>query len=490
MRNNLKMKALTNCKVWILLQNAFRSIIKESGENIENLEFLKTFPWFRNVDDEVLSKISAANKLLYFGTNEVLDLQVNTLYIISKGNIKLIKKKIGLVKNKNISRVMSRGDHFEGNTESSYDFIVFSPGVELLSFDMEYLQQLIGGSEYFRQETVAWGPFQNTGGLYREEFSEMKFEDLNILGNLGEGSFGRVDLVSYSKDPSKQFALKRVSKHRTVDIRQEGYVLDERKILFSCEHPFIIRLYKTFRSNRYIYMLFEAGHGGEVFEVMKKHDRFDNETARFISASALEALDYLHKRDLIYRDLKPDNMVIDRYGFVKLIDFGLSKHLGFTGRTWSFCGSPFIMAPEIILKIGHDRAVDIWAFGVLIYELLSGHNLFSTVNPMKAYSQIITGIEKVKFPYQLWGLPAEDLVRNLCKKEPNERLGYRRIDDIRKHRWFEGFNWSGLISQTMKPPKILVPKSQNIHAMNLVLNEDKPPPTPPKEMSNWDEIFA
>lgn len=131
-------------------------------------------------------------------------------------------------------------------------------------------------------------------------------------------------------------------------------------------------MYKTFKDAKYVYMLLEACLGGEVWTILRDRSCFDEYTTRFITACVVEAFDYLHARGIIYRDLKPENLLLDGKGYVKLVDFGFSKRLGYSSKTWTFCGTPEYVSPETILNKGHDRAVDYWALGILMHELLTG----------------------------------------------------------------------------------------------------------------------
>lgn len=193
------------------------------------------------------------------------------------------------------------------------------------------------------------------------------------VATLGLGGFGRVELVKYTRNgESKAFALKCLKKQHIVDTRQEDHVFSERSIMLSCDTPFICRLYKTFHDKKYVYMLLEACMGGEVWTILRDHGNFDDYTTQFIIGCVLLAFDYLHARGIVYRDLKPENLMLDSKGYVKLVDFGFAKYIGYSSKTWTFCGTPEYVAPEIILNKGHDRAVDYWALGVLIHELLTG----------------------------------------------------------------------------------------------------------------------
>lgn len=131
-------------------------------------------------------------------------------------------------------------------------------------------------------------------------------------------------------------------------------------------------MYKTFRDDRYVYMLLEACLGGEVWRLLRERGKFDEHTAKFIIACVAQAFDYLHPKGIVYRDLKPENLVFDSRGYVKLVDFGFAKTVGSGNKTGSFCGTVEYLAPELIRRQGHDTAVDYWALGILTHELLTG----------------------------------------------------------------------------------------------------------------------
>lgn len=131
-------------------------------------------------------------------------------------------------------------------------------------------------------------------------------------------------------------------------------------------------MYSSFHDDRYIYMLLEVCLGGEIWTILRNKNNFDEDTAKFIIACVTEAFHYIHARGIIYRDLKPENLVLDSRGYVKLVDFGFAKYIGHQKRSWSVCGTPAYLAPEMIRKQAHDKAVDFWALGILTHELLTG----------------------------------------------------------------------------------------------------------------------
>lgn len=170
------------------------------------------------------------------------------------------------------------------------------------------------------------------------------------------------------------------------------------------------------------------------------------------------------------------------------VDFGFAKKIGSGQKTWTFCGTPEYVAPEVILNKGHDFSVDFWSLGILVYELLTGNPPFSGTDQMMTYNLILKGIEKMDFPRKITRKP-EDLIRRLCRQNPTERLGNLKngINDIKKHRWLSGFNWEGLKARNLPSPLRRELSGPTDHSYF-----DKYPPEkgiPPDELSGWDKDF-
>ncbi|EPY76935.1 cGMP-dependent protein kinase 2 [Camelus ferus] len=234
--------------------------------------------------------------------------------------------------------------------------------------------------------------------------SSSPFQNLEIIATLGVGGFGRVELVKV-KNENVAFAMKCIRKKHIVDTKQQEHVYSEKRILEELCSPFIVK------------------------------GSFDEPTSKFCVACVTEAFDYLHRLGIIYRDLKPENLILDAEGYLKLVDFGFAKKIGSGQKTWTFCGTPEYVAPEVILNKGHDFSVDFWSLGILVYELLTGNPPFSGIDQMMTYNLILKGIEKMDFPRKITRRP-EDLIRRLCRQNPTERLGNLKngINDIKKHR--------------------------------------------------------
>ncbi|KAK4820820.1 hypothetical protein QYF61_007214 [Mycteria americana] len=286
-------------------------------------------------------------------------------------------------------------------------------------------------------------------------FANLKLSDFNIIDTLGVGGFGRVELVQLKSEESKTFAMKILKKRHIVDTRQQEHIRSEKQIMQSAHSDFIVRLYRTFKDSKYLYMLMEACLGGELWTILRDRGSFEDSTTRFYTACVVEAFAYLHSKGIIYRDLKPENLILDHRGYAKLVDFGFAKKIGFGKKTWTFCGTPEYVAPEIILNKGHDISADYWSLGILMYELLTGSPPFSGPDPMKTYNIILRGIDMIEFPKKI-AKNAANLIKKLCRDNPSERLGNLKngVKDIQKHKWFEGFNWEGLRKGTLTPPII------------------------------------
>ncbi|KAB0397745.1 hypothetical protein E2I00_014697 [Balaenoptera physalus] len=320
-------------------------------------------------------------------------------------------------------------------------------------------------------------------------FANLKLSDFNIIDTLGVGGFGRVELVQLKSEESKTFAMKILKKRHIVDTRQQEHIRSEKQIMQGAHSDFIVRLYRTFKDSKYLYMLMEACLGGELWTILRDRGSFEDSTTRFYTACVVEAFAYLHSKGIIYRDLKPENLILDHRGYAKLVDFGFAKKIGFGKKTWTFCGTPEYVAPEIILNKGHDISADYWSLGILMYELLTGSPPFSGPDPMKTYNIILRGIDMIEFPKKI-AKNAANLIKKLCRDNPSERLGNLKngVKDIQKHKWFEGFNWEGLRKGTLTPPIIPSVASPTDTSNFDSFPEDNDEP-PPDDNSGWDVDF-
>ena len=262
----------------------------------------------------------------------------------------------------------------------------------------------------------------------------------------GTGTFGRVLLVRL-RSPSHQtrsvncFALKVLRKSEIVRLRQVEHVNAERYIMSRVRHPFIVDLYSTFQDSLNIYMLLSYVPGGELFTHLRRAQRFTPDVTRFYLATIVLALRYLHSFNIIYRDLKPENLLLDSRGYLRLTDFGFAKIV--EDRTWTLCGTPEYLAPEIILNEGHGKPADWWACGVLAYEMMVGFPPFFDETAPGIYEKILMG--KIYWPKEMDRL-SKELIKAFLHPDRTKRLGnlIGGPQDVLDHPWFRGVDWDAL----------------------------------------------
>ncbi|KAI9332251.1 camp-dependent protein kinase catalytic subunit beta, partial [Obelidium mucronatum] len=270
-----------------------------------------------------------------------------------------------------------------------------------------------------------------------------RLSDFHFIRTLGTGTFGRVYLSKY-RDSDQYYAMKMLNKADLVRMQQLEHVACEKQILHEINFPFIVNLVCTFQDDRHLFMLMEYVVGGELFSHLRRAGKFSNDMARFYAAEIVLAIEYLHDRDIVYRDLKPENLLLDHHGHIKITDFGFAKKV--IDRTWTCCGTPEYLAPEIIETKGHGKAVDWWALGVLIFEMLAGYPPFYDEDVLRLYEKILDG--KIFFPPH-FDVAARDIVKRLCTEDRSKRLGNLKGGsmDIKKHRWFRGVDWTLLLEK-------------------------------------------
>lgn len=277
-----------------------------------------------------------------------------------------------------------------------------------------------------------------------------RLEDFVFGKTVGTGTFGRVRLVKL-RDHDKYFAMKIMRKTDIVRLHQVDHIFSEKFLLSRLSCPFIIRLYGTFQDQQNLFMLLEYAIGGELFTYLRRAGRFPLGTTKFYAAEIVCALEYMHNLNIVYRDLKPENLLLDAKGHVKIADFGFAKVIP-DNKTWTLCGTPEYLAPEIILGRGHGRAVDWWALGILIYEMMAGFPPYYDETPYLIYEKILGG--KLEFPPHFD--PALcDLLTGLLQPDPQRRLGCGADGawDVKRHPWFAAsVNWDALLQKQIQAP--------------------------------------
>lgn len=274
-----------------------------------------------------------------------------------------------------------------------------------------------------------------------------------MLRVLGKGSFGKVVLVRKRTAPERGvlFAMKILRKSHLLRKNQIERTKTERKVLSVVDHPFIMKLHYAFQTEDKLYFVLEYCSGGELFFHLSRYRRFPERVARFYAAELLLAIGHLHRRGIIFRDLKPENVLLDAAGHVKLGDFGLSK----TRITdpcqgaMSVCGTPEYMAPEVISRQGHGFCVDYWGLGMLVFEMMTSLPPWYTTNREELSKRLLSA--PLEIPDYVVG-DANYFIRELLQRDPRRRLGVQGIRSAMEHRFFRDINWRHLASKRILPP--------------------------------------
>jgi len=278
---------------------------------------------------------------------------------------------------------------------------------------------------------------------------KVRLEDFELLKVLGRGSFGKVMQVRKKTD-GKVYAMKILKKRAIIARNQVEHTKEERKILQSLQHPFLMTLRYAFQSKEKLYFVLDYFQGGELFFHLKNNRRFPEDVARIYVGEIGLALGHLHSLQVIYRDLKPENILLDDNGHVCLTDFGLSKDVDPTDKAHTFCGTPEYLAPEIVTGAGHDKAVDWWSLGILLYELTVGIPPFYSQNVNEMYNKIQHGV--LRFPPFL-SENCKNLIVQLLNRDPKKRLGSKDdVNDIKAHPFFKTISWEKMMKKEIDPP--------------------------------------
>jgi len=282
--------------------------------------------------------------------------------------------------------------------------------------------------------------------------NKIRLSDINKKCILGMGAFGKVWLTTYRKT-SKPYALKMMAKEQLVKTKQTTSVLREKNVMASIEHPFIMEMISCFQDENYVYFLLEVIPGGELFNLVHtdKKDGLSLDHAQFYGACVIEALAHLHKRSIIYRDLKPENVLIDKDGYCVVADMGFAKIV--VDKTYTLCGTPEYLAPEIILSKGHDSGVDCWSFAVLLYEMIAGQSAFYVAGTDQAslFKRIV--MVKYRLTHE-FNADAKDLIGSILVRRSANRLGKLRggTDDIKDHPFFDTIDFKKLCKKEIPAP--------------------------------------
>lgn len=391
----------------------------------------------------------------------------DTFYIITKGKVDVFKKSAGSKKIISLGVNSFFGEKALLSADTRQATCIAATNTECLTLSRDDfgvmlgdLNDLLSGRRVsMRTRSMEISPLNNSIIVEEMEECTLKFSDLKIKRVLGEGAFGKVNLVK-SKTDGRLYALKAQGKANVIQNGSKDKLITEYQLMRELSHPFIVECYKAYQDKKYIFFLMALLPGGEVLDLLEEYEKFPESWTRFYCGTVVSVYDYMHKQKIAYRDLKPENVVLDQDGYCYLVDLGIAKKCD-KGKTWTMCGTPDYLAPEIVKGQGHDWGVDYWALGVLLYELCHGFPPFYDDNPTNTAKKVMEGVYDIPPNFSRMLI---DLISRLLTHQ-SKRLGRTRggVRKIRQHPWFDGFDWQALLNREMKVP--WVPKIKNLEKL-------------------------
>jgi len=279
----------------------------------------------------------------------------------------------------------------------------------------------------------------------------MTLTDFEFLEVLGKGTFGKVILVK-EKRTAEFHAMKILKKAVIVAKDEVTHTMTEKRVLQQSHHPFLTALKYSFQTKDCLCFVLEYVNGGEIFFHLSRERIFSEDRARFYGCEIIMAIDYLHRQEVIYRDLKLENLLLDSDGHIKITDFGLCKEdITFGSKTHTFCGTPEYLAPEVLEDNDYGRSVDWWGLGIVMYEMMCGRLPFYNRDHDVLFELIL--MEELRFPAGL-SREGRSLLSQLLDKNPHQRLGSSPADakDVMAHSFFNNVNWQDVFDKKIPVP--------------------------------------
>ena len=300
-----------------------------------------------------------------------------------------------------------------------------------------------------------------------EQITRNSFEFICLIGH---GGFSKVWKVKWKKTHAI-FALKEMSKTRIMDKKCENTILLERDLLSKMNHPFIVNMHFSFQDINSLYLVMDLITGKDLRYHLSKQKKFTAEQSKFFLACTILGLEYIHYNNILHRDIKPDNLVLDKNGYVKITDFGISRKMDqlIAGES---SGTPGYMAPEVMCGKVHSIDSDYYCLGIMAYEFMKGVRPYLCRSNAELKKQMMEKqifINKLELP-DGWGIESADFINRLIKRKQNERLGHGGDSEVKNHLWFKGFSWDKLYRRELQSPYI--PEEETNKGINYTMPID------------------
>jgi len=477
--------ASVSSTVWVIDRQDFKNIMAISNDHLHqaHVRCLEKVPDFTSMSSELKAKLADALVEMTFIGGETIFEQgdVGTvLYLLVEGEVAVI---INGERENTLKASPAKAELFGDralleDAPRAATIQVLSETAKALTLDRVSFELLL----HNKVQLGAAKPTTMSDTIYRK--------DLQRVGLLGCGGFGVVELVEHT-ETGNLYALKSLSKGYIVKAEMQSNVMAEKQLQMMCDSPFIVKLYATYTGQQNLYLLLELALGGELYTTYHRERLFGSEKHdMYYIGGVILAFAHMHQRKIIYRDLKPENVILNEAGQLKMTDFGLSKMV--VGKTYTTCGTPDYFAPEMVASKGYTSAVDWWMVGIMAYELMVGNTPFSGADPMDIFRNVKKGIDKVT-NYGKCSEPLKDFIKGMCSSTPSARPPMRKggVKNLKAHKWFAPFDWESLETLRMQPPYI--PQIGNKKdTSNFEARENDLPPQLPyvDDGSGWDKSFA
>ncbi|KAM3137532.1 hypothetical protein pb186bvf_010322 [Paramecium bursaria] len=430
------------------------------GDKIQTIMYNNSLKWAFEKHPELkkltklqIEKIVSSMVLIQKKQNEVLISQgapIQFLIVVLEGAIKY--------GNEQFDKGSLFGDKVlfqQDNKQSTSPVSMIKDGL-IAQIETNLFFELIGGTlqEIFKKNEKAHDRFMVKKDDEVEkvnQYDHLKLDQMISIRKLGQGQFGNVYLVQ-NKTDKKLYALKCISKAQIIEQNLEKHLAQEKIALQAVQFPLIMHFIKSFKDQNYIYFVEEYIKGMELFDVIREIGLLNLYDSQFYIGSLILCMEYLHFNHIIYRDIKPENIMVDEKGFIKLIDLGTAKNLKQkNGRTYTIIGTPHYMAPEILTGKGYTYSVDLWSIGICLYEFMCGNVPYAedAEDPYEIYEEIQK--KQLTFPSVLKERRAKKLMEQLLSKTPELRLG-SSFASLKNNPFFEHFDFDQLINREIKPP--------------------------------------
>jgi len=392
----------------------------------------------------------------------------DTFYIIKHGSVDVLKSDGAKLATKTSGGYF--GERSILTAEPAVATVVATAETELMMLSKATFEKILGPMQVLLDRIAEQDK-------EREKMGGVAWSDLDVRMVLGEGSFGSVRLAIH-KPTKTAYALKALHKGHLISTNQINNTVNEKRIMMKCKHPLILSCLGSYNSPTHVSLLLTLAQGGELFTRISKVGVFKPAEASLYCAMVTSALGFLSARSIAHRDLKLENLLFGADGYLMLVDFGFAKEI--TDKTWTFCGTPDYLAPEILAHKGHNWAVDWWTLGILTYEMLHGEPPFASHDQMETFQKIQRGTYRMgsRVPAD-----AKDLIERLLVHNPAKRLGMLAgaENDLFKHPFCAHIDVNAMLQKKIKPP--FVPKlSDPTDTSNF---DSYPEPAPNKKYEKY-----